>query len=112
MSRSVFISGSRSKQPRHANGFLLEEESRNLNGIASNVHQRSPAPLRDVADVFRITIEVAERAADGAQVANCAGADDFPSTKPLGMTPNHKGFADLHARAVSNGHKFAAFAGA
>ena len=43
-------------------------------GVASDVHQRATTTFGNVADVLRVTVEVAEEAQDRTQFADPAGA--------------------------------------
>src|SRR5262249_12979348 len=57
----------------HTRGFLAKNEARGRDRIAANVHQPTASSFKNVADVVRITIEVAKEPDDGTQRANPAG---------------------------------------
>ena len=76
-------------------GLVAEEEARDVDGIAADVHEPAAAVLGDIADVRGVDVVIAEEALDGTQFADAAGGDEFSGAQPLGMGAYHEGFADL-----------------
>jgi hypothetical protein len=100
------------KRSDDTNGLLFEKESRDLDRIATDIHQGAPAPLLNVSNVLRIAIEIAECRDDGAQIAQCSRPDELPNSQPLRMRPDHECLADPNARSIANRHQLPAFVGA
>ncbi len=86
--------------------LLPEGVSRGLNAVAANIHQRSAAPVNIVANVGRVSVEVAEAAHDGAQFADVPLINERAGAQPLRMAADHKGFADFDAGAIAAGQQF------
>ena len=82
---------------RHAPRFLPGYEARSEDGIAADVHNAAAAEFRDIADVGRIGVGVAEQSADCAQFADLARLDDLAQPHPLRRGCHHERFADLDA---------------
>src|SRR5260221_6067801 len=96
-------------QTHYAHRLLAKHKTGELDRVAADVHQRAAAPLRHVANVFGVAVEKAEGGHDGAHVADFPGAHDLARAQPLGMSPNHEGFSDLHAGPVTGVDERAAF---
>jgi hypothetical protein len=90
-------------QPKYARRLFVEDEARGVDGVTADIHERTAAAFRDVADVRRIVVEITEEADGGAQIADAAGGNQFAGAQPLGIGANHEGLAYFHSGAVANG---------
>src|SRR5438067_1655766 len=85
-----------------AQGLFAENPSRRGNRVTADVHEPPAAPIGYVADIFRVTVEIAEHADDRAKPPDDTCANEIPDSQPLRVSLDHEGFADFHAATVSH----------
>src|SRR5216683_69376 len=90
---------------RHSQRLFSENPSRRRNRVAPDIHQPTAAPLRDVAHIFRIAVEVAECSHDRSQFPDHTPANELTRPKPLRMRFHHECFAYLYATPVPRGQQ-------
>ena len=83
-------------------GLPVEDEPADVDQIAADVHQPAATECRDVADVGRGVVEVAEVAQDRPQLADRSVARQFAGLQPLRVRADHECFLDLDARPVAH----------
>src|SRR6266446_7075937 len=90
---------------RHSQWLFSENPSRRRNRVAPDIHQPTAAPLRHVAHIFRIAVEVAECSHDRSQLSDHAPANELTRSQPLRMRFHHECFAYLYATPVPRGQE-------
>src|SRR6266568_4558991 len=90
---------------RHSQWLFSENPARRRNRVAPDIHQPAAAPLRHVAHIFRIAVEVAECSHDRSQFPDHAPANELTRPQPLRMRFHHECFAYLYATPVPRGQE-------
>ena len=91
----------------HPQRLTAEDESRGVDQVAADVHERAAAELRPVANVRRVAIGVAERPEDRSHLADAAARHQVLDRQPLRVGADHERFLDLGSRAIADREELA-----
>jgi hypothetical protein len=93
------ICGSRSIKADTRDGSL---PNRNREIGTADIHQSPATPFRDIANVCRIGVEIAEGRNNGAQFPDRTACCQLAGAYPLRVCPYHERFSDPHAGTVAD----------